>query len=25
VEGHLNVGAETIAKLRKEKMPVVPA
>jgi oxalate decarboxylase len=25
VEGHLNVGASTIAKLRKEKMPVVPA
>ena len=25
VEGHLKVGAPTIAKLRKEKMPVVPA
>ena len=25
VEGHLHVGAPTIAKLRKEKMPVVPA
>ena len=25
VEGHLNVDAQTMAKLRKEKMPVVPA
>ena len=25
VEGHLHIGRETIAKLRKEKMPVVPA
>jgi oxalate decarboxylase len=25
VEGHLNVGPQTIAKLRKEKIPVVPA
>jgi oxalate decarboxylase len=24
VEGHLNVSASTVAKLRKEKMPVVP-
>lgn len=24
-EGHINVGAPTIAKLRKEKVPVVPA
>ena len=25
VEGHLNVDAQTMSKLRKEKMPVVPA